>query len=253
MNSEMPFMLRIGLLGAGLALAAPAGAAVLMPSSTTDATVCRDTSSAADGGGTVTGATSTSAVIGNSTNTANRVEVGVFVFQLPSLGAIANPFTEETLNLRLVFANNMFSFNGSNGYDLYGLGARASSSVLGDDFYVGSANDTTDATKLVDKFISRAVVGDNNVPSGGIGFQLTGTALVNYLNTQYAAGANAGKYIFFRVNPDFIPPTFGRGNIGTAERTTDFPTLTYTAIPEPGTLALAAAGLGLIALRRRRV
>ena len=68
----------------------------------------------------------------------------VFVFQLPALGAVANPFTTAT------FRFNLVSITGTPPtVDLYGLGRRSNSTVLPSDYYGQSTTlDPSDATYL---------------------------------------------------------------------------------------------------------
>jgi hypothetical protein len=116
----------------------------------------------------------------------------VYVFQLPDLGAVANPFTAAT------FTFNAVTKGGSSlrGHDLYGLGRRASSTVLTTDFYSQtSMPDPTDATRL------QQTIMNNSTPLGLVTTTAGGSAnLLAYLNTQYAGGAGAGQYVFLRIN-----------------------------------------------------
>ncbi len=117
----------------------------------------------------------------------------VYVIQLPSLGAVANPFTTATLRF------NLASKTGTPpNLDLYGLGRRASSAVLAGDYYGGTGTaDPSDATLLQDNILI------STTATGVISTSATGsTALKNYLNAQYASGAGAGQYVFLRVSSD---------------------------------------------------
>ena len=118
----------------------------------------------------------------------------VVVFQLPDLGAVANPFTSASLRF------NLASKTGTPpNLDLYGLGRRASSAVLAGDYYGQSSTvDPTDATLLQNNIlISTTANGPVYTSSGGA------TALRTYLNSQYAGGAGAGQYVFLRLSPTF--------------------------------------------------
>lgn len=117
----------------------------------------------------------------------------VFVFQLPDFGAVSNPFNSAK------FQFNVSSKSGTPpNFDLYGLGRRANSAVLAGDYYGETNNaDASDATLLQNQILVAATatgVRSNN--SAG------GTALKNYLNTQYAAGAGAGQYVFLRFSSE---------------------------------------------------
>jgi hypothetical protein len=115
----------------------------------------------------------------------------VYVFQLPNLGVVTNPFTEAS------FSFNFIEKTGTlRGYDLYGLGRRSSPTVQVRDFYSQTSSaDPTDATRLQQTIIN------NNTPVGLVRTTSGGSAnLLNYLNTQYADGAGAGQYVFLRIN-----------------------------------------------------
>jgi hypothetical protein len=113
----------------------------------------------------------------------------VFVFQLPNLGSVANPFTAAS------FGFNVESVSTTPpGVDLYGLGKRASANVLASDYHGETASlDSTDATLI-----------QNNILNGstGIGFKNSNasSALAAYLNAQYESGLGAGSYVFLRLS-----------------------------------------------------
>jgi hypothetical protein len=115
----------------------------------------------------------------------------VYVFQLPNLGAVANPFTGAA------FAFNFISKAGTlRGYDLYGLGRRTSATVLTSDYYaLFSTADPTDATRLQQSILT------GSTPTGVVSTTAGGNSnLVTYLNAQYAGGAGAGQHVFLRIN-----------------------------------------------------
>ena len=120
----------------------------------------------------------------------------VFPFQLPALGTINNPFTTASLTFNL--ESNNFSPENCN-LDLYGLPNRLAATVLATDYYSESnvADPTSGVTRLQDNLCVPAT------PAGLISSNSTGnTALVAYLNAQYAGGANAGKFVFLRLSKD---------------------------------------------------
>jgi hypothetical protein len=120
----------------------------------------------------------------------------VFVMQLPSLGAVANPFTSAIFRFHLV------SKTGAPvNVDLYGLGSRSSATVLASDYYgQNAATDASDATLLQSDILS------STTATGVISTKSTGsTALKNFLNAQYASGAGAGKYVFLRLSTIAAP------------------------------------------------
>ncbi|MCB1210979.1 MAG: hypothetical protein KDK97_16770, partial [Verrucomicrobiales bacterium] len=118
----------------------------------------------------------------------------VYVFQLPNLGATANPFVAASFSMDYAGPNNGTPVTAS--VDLYGLGRRASPTVLGGDYYgETSTADPTDATRLQANFLTTSTTSGvtTTTVSGG-------SALLAYLNAQYASGAGAGQYVFLRLN-----------------------------------------------------
>ncbi|MGJ8696584.1 MAG: hypothetical protein ACSHYF_09720 [Verrucomicrobiaceae bacterium] len=115
----------------------------------------------------------------------------VYVFQLPDLGAVTNPFQEASFTYHVVDKSG-----GLRGHDLYGLGRRASPTVLTGDFYSQSATaDPTDATRI------QQTIMNDSTPLGLVSTTAGGSAnLVSYLNSQYAGGAGIGEYVFLRIN-----------------------------------------------------
>ncbi len=140
--------------------------------------------------GTLSAVTGTSLQPGGS-GTPALDRAAVYVFQLPSLGAVANPFTSVKFQFYLSSKTGT-----APNVDLYGLGRRTSSTVLASDYYGETTTaDPTDATFLQNNIlISTTAVGVVSTSSTG------NTALINYLNTQYASGAGAGQYVFLRLS-----------------------------------------------------
>lgn len=135
--------------------------------------------------------------------------------------------------------------------DLYGLSRVATlPDVLPADYFSGPADATS--ALLQNNYLDPTSPGNRAV----VHTDASGdTSLAAWLNTMYADGANAGKYVFLRLNPDGVQGalpwsgyqvmTAGAG--GADEK----PVLSYSVIvPEPSALALL--GLGALALRRRR-
>jgi len=154
----------------------------------------------------------------------------VSVFQLPDVGAVADPFSAATLSLYL----NSAGGTGWVQLAFHGTSARVLPTVLGSDAGGGSDLNfslTTGAAVAEFKSISNA-------------------SLLTFLNTEYAVGAGANKYVFFSSRPtDFGDASW---NFETANGTlANRPTLDVTVIPEPTSLGLLAAG-AVLALRRRR-
>jgi autotransporter-associated beta strand protein len=129
----------------------------------------------------------------------------VFVVQLPNLGAVANPFTSAAFRFHLA------SVTGTPpSVDLYGLGRRASTTVLAGDYYGQTATvDTSDATLIQNNLLV------STTPTGFV--STSATALKNYLNAQYASGAGAGLYVFLRLSTDSVPTGAVRYAVTSAE------------------------------------
>lgn len=184
----------------------------------------------------------------------------IFPFQLPTL-APGEVFATAKLSLTLMEKGNVRIAGSpgsggvapSYGIDLYGLGSsRSNAEVLVGDFYQG-ATPQVGATMLQSAFITNAT------PLGLVEF--SGSALVDYLNAQYDNGANAGQWIFLRLNPNV-----GTG-IANDQRyrfsmadysnppnawTAVIPQIEYTAIPEQSAFALLAISLAVVLTFRRR-
>jgi autotransporter-associated beta strand protein len=170
------------LLVAVLAVLAPLARAEVIYGLTSDTDIRED--------GSISVANGSSLLLGGAGSPALD-RSAIFVFQFPDFGAVANPFTSAK------FQFNVSSKNGTPpNVDLYGLGRRASSTVLASDYYGETpAADPTDATFLQNNIlISTTATGVTSTSTTG------GTALVSYLNAQYAAGAGAGQYLFLRFS-----------------------------------------------------
>ncbi|MGL5017664.1 MAG: autotransporter-associated beta strand repeat-containing protein, partial [Luteolibacter sp.] len=142
----------------------------------------------------------------------------VYVFQLPSLGAVTDPFTNAK------FQFNIASKTGTAPtVDLYGLGRRASSAVLASDYYGETTTaDPTDATFLQNNILTSATA---------VGLAATnatgGTALNTYLNAQYASGAGAGQYVFLRLSTETATTGANRFNLSSADNVSGKPQIIY--------------------------
>ncbi|MGC6467209.1 MAG: hypothetical protein ACON38_19345 [Akkermansiaceae bacterium] len=155
----------------------------------------------------------------------------VYVFELPDLGAVSDPFQE---------ADFVFEFVGKNsslrGHDLYGLGRRADATVEAGDYYSQTSTiDPTDATRLQQSILT------NSTPLGLVRTSGGGSSnLVNYLNAQYAGGAGVGEYVFLRINTrapksglNYAMLTMSEGGVSGPVDTR--PRITYQANdPDPG-------------------
>lgn len=169
-----------------------------------------------------------------------------FVFQLPDLGAGA---TFDTASLKLtvvnVEPNTSFSGIGDLSADLFGLDAR-STPTLEQAFVDGSwQGDHSDGTLLIGN-----AFGDEVTPDGTV----ISLDVTDYLNTQYASGANIGQYVILRLQLDLIPGSNNRVNFHSADSASvgSRPFIEYTSIvPEPASMALLLTGFTAICTRRR--
>ncbi|MGJ8722913.1 MAG: PEP-CTERM sorting domain-containing protein [Roseibacillus sp.] len=228
---------------AGVVLSAHVCEAAVIVGEGTDA-IIRSSVAGATGGGAVT-----SINPGNTQIRAGNWDAGdgfnfsiVFVFELPDLGMVADPFVSAT------FDYNLAGYQGGayNG-DLYGIDARATNALVpNDDFWVGDGPDST-ATLLQDNLVT---------PTSSIGLG-SSDDISSFLNAQYNGGANIGEYVFLRVNRDGNPAIADERSgylISTANQTNTAlqPQINFTAVPEPSSLLLLSGGMALITLRRRR-
>ena len=120
--------------------------------------------------------------------------VAVYSFPLPDLGKVADPFTTAEVQF------SYFGFDQNDGVaipdynaDLYGIDSRSSPFPTNADFFAGPGPDIF-ATLLQENILTPST------EIGRITFDIT-----EYLNTQYADGANAGQNVFLRFSPDFNP------------------------------------------------
>jgi len=176
----------------------------------------------AQGGGLTVNTTLNRARAGNWTGGTGQTHAGIFIFQLPDLGAVANPFDTVTFS----FTTSAIDKNPAVTYsaDLYGIDARSTSDMITSDFYVGDDEDP-DATKLQDSIMT---------PTSTSG-SFTSVDISDYLNAQYAAGMNAGDYVFLRVNRDGSTNITDEGNgyivwASEAADAGDRPSMSYTTI-----------------------
>ena len=180
----------------------------------------------------------------------------VFVFMLPTL-ELGETIVEANLDLSVlkfggVFPTGNVLFNG----DLYGLGFRINPDVLGSDYFTGNA-DTSNATLIQRDFLT-----DTNTTATAATISTSAaadTALANYVQAQYAAGAIGGNYVFLRVSPDFqFAPTGVTGERGyritpaDSSVAADRPEITLVSVPEPTSAVLLITGVVACLARRRR-
>lgn len=168
--------------------------------------------------------TASTVQFGSTNSTITTMRCIVYIFELPNLGVRANPFTSAIFTCRVTNAHNTF---GNFAIDLYGLPSRASSTVLGTDYYTGSS-DTTNATKLVDNFVNWP--NSSSIPATG-DKTTSVAALVTYLNAQYDNGNGIGKFVFLRLSADKIPPQFKAGTFAMSEDSSADPKIDFVVAP----------------------
>lgn len=220
------------------------------------------------GGTAVASTTLVTARAGSNGTTQPIGRAYVIPFKLPTLSA----------NQQFAFASLTLYYADTNGQggtvgnypdgvtanfdaDLYGLGVRSTSTVLGSDYFQGTL-DTTNATLIEDNILTPGTQPADGTPI--LTSALADTALVSYLNAQYAA-EGAGSWVFLRINADadsgatgnfaYNFYTFDQGTVtynGGSESV--IPTISYTTVtvPEPATFGLATVmGSGFLCARRR--
>ncbi len=180
--------------------------------------------------------------VGNRSNLA-QITAAVYVFELPEL-QVGQSIIDAVFAVGLDRTRNGPQFD----VDLYGLGYRSAATVnVTDDYYAGAFDEDPNAVGLQSGFLT---------PDIAVGGEIYESVnLASYLNELYQAGAQAGDYVFLRLNPNVT----SAGNyvsyevaMSTYETVEMRPTL-YVTVPEPSTTAglFGVAALGLVVVRRR--
>lgn len=179
----------------------------------------------------------------------NGLTTVVIPFELPNLGAVANPFLSADFSVMV----HTIGTSTVTDVDLYGVKVSSSPAIAASDHYHGAAADPS-ATLIQASFLT---------PSSAAGFvgapnnSTDSTAdanLLSYLNSAYDGGTGAGQFVFLRLS--YGSDTYASGwdaykiTMRNAGQTGEWPVINYTAVPEPGAALLG--GLGMLALLRRR-
>jgi hypothetical protein len=258
MDRRLSLAASAAVLAACNAVQSPAAVMYSVVADTADTAVSKAGSSAP----TLASATATAHRVGNSGN--NNIATGltfVVPFQLPVL----DPGAQIQDASFSVFYQGELN-NGANvNYDLnlFYVRTAATAAVSTSDYGIG--NSVAGNTLVQADFITRDLDADiDNDPGAVYDYQQhvsTSTAgedaLVALLQGIYDADPNAaGKFVFFRLNPDYSAPAVGFNGylISSANDASTppdrRPTLTI-AVPEPSSAAVLGAGLAA-GLRRRR-
>ncbi len=152
----------------------------------------------------------------------------VLPFQLPDFGNVNDPFSSANLGVH-VFEKGNATVTGA---DLYGVRVSASPDLLASDYYSGATIDPS-ATLIQEDFLTPSSTVSLPAEPNNFTSAAGDIALMNYLNSAYAGGANAGSYVFLRLSyaSDEMPNGWDAYKITTSNATGgigDFPVLTYT-------------------------
>lgn len=184
----------------------------------------------------ITDQASPSVLLGSGGGSPFVERCAVYVFQLPNLGNVSNPFRSSSFAFNLEQKQGTLTDN-----DLYGLGRRDTGTILTSDYYGQTATpDPSDATRLQQNILN------NGTPLGAVRTSDAGNAaLLSYLNTQYASGAGAGKFVFLRLNTTGPKNGINRATItmsegGEATPRDTRPTLFFTTNSAPSVAAPAS-------------
>ena len=194
----------------------------------------------------------------NQVGTLDSQHVVILPFLMPDLGP-GGGFTAAELQVSPNKKDNSPNFH----LDLYGLNVATDNiSVTTAAYYEDDADPNN--TLLQDAFINPDT---NAFTNARLRTDDDGdSALLDWLNAMYADGANAGKYVYLRLNPDLTSVPQGDEQTGEyAIRTKNedtgsnppFMGIIYSAeavaIPEPASIMLLAVGGIATLLRRRRM
>ena len=127
--------------------------------------------------------------------------VGLYSFELPDLGAVANPF--GTAELEFQFSGFISANTPSFNVDLYGIDIRDNNESVVTDFFVGPGPDSRGTTVTLQD--------DILTPASTIA-RISSVDIADYLNNLYDGGAGVGKSAYFRLSPDYTDTNIVLGN-----------------------------------------
>ena len=138
--------------------------------------------------------------------------VALYSFELPDLGAVANPFATADLDFQFSgFTSRVLPlFN----VDLYGIDLRPTNEPAFTDFFVGPGPDSRGTTVTLQE--------DILTPASTVA-RIRSLDIASYLNNLYDGGAGVGQFAYFRLSPDFANPSINAGTVGYAVFSTNGP------------------------------
>lgn len=195
-----------------------------------------------------------------ASTTTPRLASAILPFALPEIPA-GEQITSATLSLFVVGQAVANQPTSAMNVDLYGLPVDAAPFDITNTRYFSGENDATlGVSKLQTDFLTSTTPGVTETSTTTYTLR-TSVDISSYLIALYEGGAVAGDFAVLRLSMDNPDPTLlqryrirSSGGTGAANPEAEKPVLTITTVPEPGAVSLmAAASLGLIARRRRKL
>lgn len=143
--------------------------------------------------------------------------VAIIPFALPNVPA-GKKVKSAILKINVTFNAAWFPVE----YDVYGISARASSSVLPSDYFLGAYNTDPSATAVQKAFLT-----NTSAISEAVMSDVSGRNLASFMNNEYSNGATAGNFIFIRINASRTDmPTWAILKFHSGQTTATAPVLT---------------------------